>query len=209
MAVLIAVGSIAQLSTWLGGPAKGLGVAAAQGDLPPVWRRHNSHQSPVAVLLIQAVISSAFALAFVLMPSVNSAYWVLSAVTTEILIIMYFFMFAAVIKLRYTQPDTLRAYRIPGGMAGVWIVAGVAIVALAFSFIVGLLPPSVVTGIGTVPYALLLLALSFALSIGGPLVIWIFRKPGWVADNAAAYLETGEDPAATPPADDTPKGGAS
>ncbi len=207
MAVLIAVGSIAQLSTWLGGPAKGLGVAAAQGDLPPVWRRHNRHQSPVAVLLIQAVISSLFALAFVLLPSVNAAYWVLSAVTTEVLIVMYFFMFAAVIKLRYTQPDTPRAYRIPGGKAGVWTVGGVAIVALAFSFIVGLLPPSVVQGIGTAPYVILLLVLSLGLSVGAPLVVWLFRKPAWVAPNAAAYLETGEDSAAGP--DTTPgQGGA-
>jgi amino acid transporter len=197
MAILIGVGSIAQLSTWLAGPAKGLGVAAAQGDLPPVWRRHNTHQAPVAVLIIQAVISSAFALAFVLLPSVNSAYWVLSAVTTEVLIIMYFFMFAAVIKLRYSQPDTPRAYRIPGGTTGVWIVAGVAIVALAFSFFVGLLPPSVVKNIGAVPYAILLAALSIGLSVGAPLVIWIFRKPQWIAPNAAAYLETGED--APPP----------
>jgi amino acid transporter len=158
-----------------------------------VWRRHNRHQSPVAVLVIQACISSAFALAFVLMPSVNSAYWILSAVTTEVLIIMYFFMFAAVIKLRYSQPDTPRAYRIPGGTAGVWIIAGVAIVALAFSFVVGLLPPSVVKGIGPVPYAIILVGLSVGLSIGAPLVIWIFRKPQWVAPNAGAYLETGGD----------------
>ena len=55
---------MAQLSTWLIGPAKGLGVAAIQGDLPQVWRSHNKHGSPVAVLLIQGVIGSIFSLAF-------------------------------------------------------------------------------------------------------------------------------------------------
>jgi len=113
MAVLIAIGGVAQFSTWLVGPAKGLGVAAAQGDLPKVWRQHNRHSSPVAVLLIQAVIGSAFGLAFVVLPSVNSAYWVLTAITTEVITVMYFFMFASVIKLRYSQPETHRAYRIP------------------------------------------------------------------------------------------------
>jgi len=211
MAVLIAVGSVAQLSTWLVGPAKGLGVAAAQGDLPKVWRQHNKHQSPVAVLLIQAVISTAFSLAFVLMPSVNSAYWVLSAVTTEVIIIMYFFMFASVIKLRYSQPDTVRAYRIPGGKAGVWVIAGVAIAALMFAFVVGLMPPSIVKNVGTWTYVLVLLALSLILSVGAPMVFWVFRKPGWIAPNAAAYLESGEDEpapaaAAEPPA---PAGGPS
>jgi amino acid transporter len=193
MAVLIAVGSVAQLSTWLVGPAKGLGVAAAQGDLPRVMREHNKHQSPVAVLLIQAVIGSAFSLLFVLLPSVNSAYWVLSAVTTEVIIIMYFFMFAAVIKLRYSQPDTPRAYRIPGGKTGVWIVAGVAIVGLAFAFAVGLMPPSIVKNVGTWTYVLIILGISLLLSVGAPMIFWVFRKPGWVAPNAAAYLESGED----------------
>lgn len=220
MAVLIAVGSVAQLSTWLVGPAKGLGVAAAQGDLPKVWRQHNRHQSPVAVLLIQAVIGSAFSLLFVLLPSVNSAYWVLSAVTTEVIIIMYFFMFAAVIKLRYSQPDTPRAYRIPGGKVGVWIVAGVAIVGLAFAFAVGLMPPSIVKNVGTWTYVLIILGVSLMLSVGAPMIFWVFRKPGWVAPNAAAYLESGQDDSAeaganaeaaaatAAPAAEPPEGGA-
>jgi amino acid transporter len=198
MALLIAVGGVAQFSTWLIGPAKGLGVAAAQGDMPKVWRSHNKHGSPVAVLLIQGVIGSAFSLAF-LLPSVNSAYWILSAITTEVIIIMYLFMFVAVIKLRYSQPDAPRPYKVPGGKAGVWIVAGIALAALVFSFVVGLFPPNVIKGIGPIAYVVILLVATFALSIGGPLIFWVLRKPGWVAPNAAAYL-TGEEDA---PAEDS------
>jgi hypothetical protein len=40
---------------------------------------------------------------------------------------------------------------------------------------------------------LIILALSLVLSVGAPMVFWIFRKPSWVAPNAAAYLESGED----------------
>jgi amino acid transporter len=192
MAILIAVGGVAQFSTWLIGPAKGLGVAAAQGDMPKVFRQHNKHASPVAVLLIQGVIGSAFSLAF-LLPSVNSAYWILSAITTEVIIIMYLFLFASVIKLRYSQPDAPRPYKVPGGKVGVWIVAGVALAALVFSFVVGLFPPNVIKGIGPVAYVVILLAATFVLSIGGPLVFWVLRKPGWVAPNAAAYLTGDED----------------
>jgi len=206
MALLIAVGGVAQFSTWLIGPAKGLGVAAAQGDMPKVWRSHNKHGSPVAVLLIQGVIGSAFSLAF-LLPSVNSAYWILSAITTEVIIIMYLFMFVAVIKLRYSQPDAPRPYKVPGGKAGVWIVAGIALAALIFSFVVGLFPPNVIKGIGPVAYVVILLVATFALSIGGPLLFWMLRKPGWVAPNAAAYL-TGEEDAAAETAAAPPPGPA-
>ena len=199
MALLIAIGGVAQFSTWLIGPAKGLGVAAAQGDMPKVWRSHNRHGSPVAVLIIQGVIGSAFSLAF-LLPSVNSAYWILSAITTEVIIIMYLFLFASVIKLRYSQPDTPRPYKVPGGKAGVWIVAGVALAALVFSFVVGLFPPSVIKGFSPAAYIGILLAATFVLSIGGPLLFWVLRKPGWVAPNAAAYLSGDEDAAEAPAA---------
>jgi len=211
MALLIAIGGVAQFSTWLIGPAKGLGVAAAQGDMPKVWRSHNRHGSPVAVLLIQGVIGSVFSLAF-LLPSVNSAYWILSAITTEVIIIMYLFLFASVIKLRYSQPDAPRPYKVPGGKVGIWIVAGLALAALVFSFVVGLFPPNVIKGFGPVTYVVILLAATFVLSLGGPLLFWVLRKPGWVAPNAAAYL-TGDEDAEPEPAgaaagaDDPAKGG--
>jgi amino acid transporter len=197
MAILVAFGALAQLSTWLIGPAKALGVAAAQGDMPARWRSHNSFGSPVAVLVIQGILTSVFALMFVLIPSINSAYWILSALTTEVIIVMYVLMFAALIKLRYSQPDTPRAYTIPGGKVGVWIVVIVAIASLAFSFLIGLLPPAG-TGSSTMTYMLGMLGATLVLSIGLPAGIYALRKPSWRAPDAAAYLEgtEGEQPAA-------------
>ena len=189
MALLIAVGAVAQLSTWLIGPAKALGVAAAQGDMPKVWRSHNRYDSPVAVLIIQAAISSLFALLFVLVPSVNSAYWILQALTTQVIIVMYLLMFSALIKLRYSQPDTPRAYRVPGGTAGVWICSGVALVALIFSFLIGLIPPQGTVAMSTTTYIVVMLVFTFILSIGAPLAFWLFRKPSWRAPDAESLLE--------------------
>jgi amino acid transporter len=198
MAVLIAFGAVAQLSTWLIGPAKGLGTAAAQGDLPKAWRTHNRFGSPRNVLLIQAAIASGLALLFVFMPSVNSAYWVLSAITTQILIVMYLFMFAAVIKLRRSQPDTPRAYRIPGGFVGACVVAGVALSALVFSFFIGLLPPQGI-GFPIVVYLPFMLGASIVFSFGIPWLVYRFRKPSWRAPDWQAYLEGTEDGSSASP----------
>ena len=151
-AVLMSAGLVAVFSTWYLGPGKALGVAAAQGDMPPIWRRRNRHGSPVGVLFIQAGIATALSLVFVLVPSVNAAYWILTAITTELIIVMYLFVFAAALKLRYSQPDTPRPYRVPGGKPGIWIVCGVAIAALVFSLFVGFLPPSVVGGMSPAVY---------------------------------------------------------
>lgn len=197
IALMIVIGAIAQLSTYLVGPAKAMGVAAAQGNLPPRWREHNHFGSPVAVLLIQAAISTIFALLFVVVPSVNSAYWILTALTTQGLIVMYVLMFAAVIKLRYTQPDTKRPYRVPGGTTGIWIVSGVALLALAMAFVIGLFPTSV-TDAPTWLYFILMLAASLLLTVGAPFLFWRYKKPSWRASNAEAYLTSDdipEDPA--------------
>jgi amino acid transporter len=192
MALILAFGSIAQLSTWLIGPAKGLGTAAAQGDMPPRWRQHNKHGSPVAVLVIQAVLATILALLFVVVPSANSAYWILQALTTLIIIVMYLLMFSAVIRLRYTQPNTKRAYRIPGGIPGVWLVGGVALVALVFSFVIGLLPPGS-TDVNTAVYIAIMLIGAVAFSYVVPAIIYRFRKPEWKAPNWQAYLDGTED----------------
>lgn len=195
IAIMIVIGTVAQLSTYLVGPAKAIGVAAAQGNLPPVWREHNHFGSPVAVLLIQGGISSVFTLMFVLIPSVNTVYWILTALTTQGLIVMYVLMFASAIKLRYSQPETPRPYLIPGGRIGIWIVGGIALLALGFAFIVGLFPTNT-TNTPTWLYFILMLAASLLLTVGAPFIFWRFKKASWRAENAEAYLTS-----ATPPDD--------
>ncbi len=141
IAILVAVGGLANLASWLAGPALGLGVVAAEGNLPPFFARTNAHGAPVGVLIVQASIGTLVSLLYLFIPSISAAYWLLSALTVLLLSIVYMFMFAALIKLRITQPNVPRAFKIPGGLPGVWAVGGVGFAACAFTFLVGLLPP--------------------------------------------------------------------
>ncbi len=178
MALLITLGGVVSLAAWLIGPAKGLGVVAEEGNMPPMFDRTNKYGAPVAVLVIQALIGSAISLLYVFLPSVNQAYWILSAMTVELLCIGYILVFASVIKLRYSQPDTPRPFRIPGGMAGVWIVGGLGLFGTAFAFVVGLMPPSYFPTSGWVYVGSVLLG-TFLLAVP-PLVFLKFKKPGWL-----------------------------
>ena len=179
MAVLIAIGGAVSLAAWLIGPAMGLGIVAEEGNLPPVFNRTNKYGSPAAVLLIQAGIGTIISLLYVFLPSVNQAYWILSAITVELLCIVYFFVFAAVIKLRYSRPDAPRPFRIPGGMAGVWLFAGMGIFGVVFSFIIGLLPTEgVYSGAQAAAYILGILIGTFLLAVP-PLIFLKLKKPGW------------------------------
>jgi amino acid transporter len=180
MALLITVGGVVLLAAWLIGPAKGLGVVAEDGNMPPLFNRTNKHGSPVAILIIQAVIGSIISLLYVFLPSVNAAYWLLSAITTELLAIVYLLVFAALIRLRYSQPDTPRPFKIPGGMTGVWIVGGLGAFGVIFTFIVGLIPPSFFTS-GPLYVGGVLLG-TFILAVP-PLVFLKFKKDSWKTGN--------------------------
>ncbi len=177
MAVLVTLGGIALLASWLIGPALGLGVVAREGNMPRMFSRHNKNGSPTSVLLLQAVAGTIISFLFVFLPSVSSAYWVLSALTILLLCIEYMFVFAAVIKLRHSQPDVPRSFKIPGGIAGVWIVAGLGFVATALSFLVSLFPIGGITM--SLWIYLPLMLIGTAILALPPLVFLKMKKPSW------------------------------
>ncbi len=176
MAVLITVGGVVTLAAWLIGPAKGLGVVAEEGNMPPMFDRTNKYGAPLAVLVTQAVIGSIISLLYVFLPSVNQAYWILSAMTVELLCIVYVLVFAALIRLRYSQPDTPRPFTIPGGKAGIWVVGGLGLAGVIFSFIVGLMPPSFFSNVGQ--YVVAVLIGTFLLAVP-PVIFLKMKRPEW------------------------------
>jgi glutamate:GABA antiporter len=195
LSLLIFAGGIALLSTWMYGPARGFMRASFEGDYPKIFQGHNRQLAPTSVLWIQAGIGTLFALLFLFEPTISASYWILSALTTQLLVIMYVLMFAAVIRLRYTQPDRPRPYKIPGGKLGVWIMAGLGVAGCVFAFYVGFVPPSQIkTGNHTL-YISLMILFTAVLAVP-PLVIARFRKPSWQADPetmAAVQAEESEE----------------
>jgi glutamate:GABA antiporter len=175
LALIIALGGIAHLAPWILGPAKGVSTVAREGFAPARLGRENDADVPVMLLVIQGIGGTLFSLLFLFVPSVSTSYWMLSAVTAQIIIIMYSLMFASVIRLRYSQPDTPRPYRIPGGKPGVWLVAGVGLVGCLFSFYLGFLPPSQLKTGNHLVYVLLLVGAVVALSLP-PFVFAFWRR---------------------------------
>ena len=106
--------------------------------------------------------------------------------------IMYLLMFAAVIKLRYSQPDKPRPYRIPGGRTGIWIVGGIALLTALAAILVGFIPTADVRAKGAeasfLYIAFLLFGMAFFVTL--PLLCYHF------------YLKKDErkEKAAAPPA---------
>src|SRR3712207_7735141 len=111
LAVVVALGGVAHLMPWVLGPAKGVGAVAREGLAPARLGRVNGNDVPVALLVVQAVAGSVFALLFVLVPSVSTSYWMLSAVIPLGLDGLYALGVAPGIPLRHTQPDVPPPYQ--------------------------------------------------------------------------------------------------
>ena len=140
MCFLLSYGALTMVVTWVLGPSKGVLEVAKEGYLPKCWQHRNSAGMPTVILIIQAVISSLLALVVLFMPTISGAFWLMSALTAQLYMVMYLLMFAAAIKLRYSKPDIPRAYKVPGGKFGMWVVSGIAFLTSLFAIITGFIP---------------------------------------------------------------------
>jgi amino acid transporter len=84
--------------------------------------------------------------------SINTYYWMLTALVAQTFIVMYLLMYASVIHLRRTQPDVTRPFRIPGGTVGLYGIVGVGVAGAVFTFILGFVPANHLSVDATVLY---------------------------------------------------------
>lgn len=158
IAALIALGALACVSAWVIGPTKSLWATSIDGGLPAFLQTLNRHHVPVAILLLQGIIFTLLCSVFLLMPTVTSSYWILSALTAQLALIVYIGLFAAAIRLRKVKPANTRAFHIPGGVWGLRIVAGVGITTCCLGIAIGFIPPEDVQIENTALYVIMLLA---------------------------------------------------
>lgn len=141
VAVMLVLGGLGGVSNWIIAPTKGLLVAAEDGNLPELFQRTNPQGAPVLMLITQALIVTILSALFLFMPSVNGSYWLLTALAAQLYMLMYFIMFVAAIKLRLSQPEHHRPFRIPGGLPGMLFVAGIGIIGVLTTLGVSFIPP--------------------------------------------------------------------
>ena len=176
VALLMFVGALGMVSTWLIGPSKGLLATAQHGELPPILQKTNKKGVHVSILVVQALIVSALSSVYIFLPSVSATYQLLFNLTAQLYLIMYVLMFISGIVLRYKKPNVVRAYRIPFKNIGMWIAASLGIAGSVVAFFFSFIPTDnypnptfyvTFTIIGTLLFTVV------------PLIIHKLRKPSW------------------------------
>jgi putative glutamate/gamma-aminobutyrate antiporter len=179
IAAITTFGALGMMSTWIVGPSRGLFATAEHGDLPPIFHKANAHGMPTNILITQAIIVTVLSLVFLFMPSVNSSYWALVALSSLLYMLMYILMMIAGIVLRHRHPNVHRSYKIPGGKAGIWLVATMGIIGAAFGVVISFFPPSQIDT-GSLVILELFLGGATLLFCAAPFLIFAARKPHWV-----------------------------
>ena len=90
----------------------------------PWFGRFNSYfGTPVRVNVMSGIVSTIFMLAALEFSTGSNAntFTVVLYLATSTTLLSYLLIFPTVIKLRYNHPHVHRPYRLPFGMAGVWI----------------------------------------------------------------------------------------
>lgn len=175
LALLIVVGSIGGLTNWLISPAKGLLHAAEFGFLPRFFTRKNRHGIAANILIIQAVLVSLFCLIFLLVPSVNGFYWFLTALSTELYMIMYILVFFSALRLHFKYVDRPKSFKIPGRQYGMWITCLLGFFGCTSTIIVSFFPPDNVD-IGSHLRYILMICVGNLVTISPVFLFYLYKR---------------------------------
>lgn len=184
IAVALAFGVLAGVLTWVSGPSKGVFTVGKAGYLPPFFQKTNANGVQKNILFVQGAIVSILGLLFVVMPSVQSFYQILSQLTILLYLIMYMLMFSAAIVLRYKMKDTERPFKI-GKKSNtlMWVVGCVGFVSSFVAFVLSFIKPSEMTNISLSTW-LIVLVIGAVLVVVAPFIIYACKKDSWKDPNA-------------------------
>jgi amino acid transporter len=143
-AVVVTVGNAGGVGSTVAGIARVPFVVGIDRYMPAAFGKiHPRWKTPYVSIMVQAIASCAILLVSQINETTRGAYQFLVDATIILYFIPFIYMFAAAIKL-YPRPDrraNKEAVLIPGGRAGVLIVAGTGLAIVLIGILVSLVPP--------------------------------------------------------------------
>ena len=153
--------------------------------MPPFFQKTNKLGVQKNILYVQGGAVTVLSLLFVVMPSVQSFYQILSQLTVVLYLIMYMLMFSGAIVLRYKMKKLNRPFRIgKNGNGLMWLIGGLGFCGSLLAFVLSFIPPSQIsTGSNTVWFSVLIIGALIV--VIAPFIIYASKKPSWVDPNSS------------------------
>ena len=173
IALLLAFGVIAEVSSWVVGPTRGMIIAAEEGAIPKSWAKTNKHDVPVYLVIAQGVIVSIWD-AVLTFGGGGSNLSFLAAMSLTVVIYLsgYVLFFVGYIKAILGE-GLNGAYQMPGGKPVKLIVAIVGLATSVFAFFISFVPPTSIAGNMVKSHEYMwMLIISYAISLVLPFVIY-------------------------------------
>ena len=174
--IMILIGSVGSMISWVISPAKGLLQAAHDGFLPEFFCKTNQHHAPTRLLITQGILVSVIAGAFLLFPSVNGGYWLLTALSTELYLLMYVLLLAAGIYVKYKTLGQARSFQLGKGLTGTVIVSVAGLIGCVIALVIGVIPPTDIAVGDPMRYALIFLGGLVAFIAPVSIFYWCYKK---------------------------------
>jgi amino acid transporter len=151
----------ANMVTWTLGSSHSYATTGLDKTAPGVFGHVNKrYLTPDYAFILMGVVATALTvLDYQLFATKESVFWTIFALSSIVYLIVYLFMFPALLILRRKYPDKDRPYVVPGGKVGAWVSvvlceAGILFAIVLFFYAVPEGTPRLtywgITGIGTI-----------------------------------------------------------
>jgi glutamate:GABA antiporter len=181
--LVLTLNALAGTASWTAGAARVPFAAGVDAVMPRAFARlHPRYRTPHVALIVQSIAASAIFLASLFITiagkttTIQDAYDILVNLTILIYFVPYLYLFAALVRLRRDRPASASGrFHVPGGAAGVLLVAFVGFAATAIALGLTFVPPP---GANMVTYEVnLVVQAAVMLGVGLALYTWSRRRP--------------------------------
>ncbi|MCF6764687.1 APC family permease [Thiotrichales bacterium 19S3-7] len=156
-ALLLAIGALAEVSSWIVGPSEGILVAAEEQLLPKWFAATNKHDVPVNLIITQAIVVTIWAFIITLGGGgSNLSFMIAMALAVLIYLTMYVLLFLAYFIIKYKYANKARGFIVPGGRIGRNLIPIIGLLTVIFAIIISFFPPIQIENNNSYEYELIL-----------------------------------------------------
>ena len=180
VALLLALGVLAEISAWIVGPSRALLDTAHDGILPPSFKKLNKNGVSVKTVVIQAVIVTVWdavlcgSIALSGGSSSSVGYLTAIGLTVVIYLVGYVLFFLGYFVLVFKKKNLKRSFQIPGKTWFKAVVAGVGLAMTIGTLVISFFPSSELDAQSNLVYQITLFV-AFAVSMAIPFIIYGLR----------------------------------